>query len=136
MNVRTITYVEYQHPGSFYSEDESRAVDGRDPQRAAADAPDSAFAFAFYEVITAAVTVDREKVELRSRARRRSATYYIDGEVLDEHGVASLPGDHQILLSNMRGNGWSFVVKCRTGNFQPFDPPGDQVITRVASADR
>lgn len=133
MEARTITYVEYQHPGSFYSEDIRRIVDRRDPQRAANDAPASAFVFTFFDVVVATALVDGEEVELRSRNRCRSARYYIDAEVLDEHDVESLPGDHHILLANMRSNGWSFVVKCRSGNFQPFDPPGDQVITRSAS---
>lgn len=26
-----------------------------------------------------------------------------------------------ILASNMRANGWPTVIRCRTGNWQPFD---------------
>lgn len=49
------------------------------------------------------------------------------GESLTTEDVERLPGDHSILLSNMRGNDWERVVRTRRGNFQPVEP-GDVVI--------
>jgi hypothetical protein len=121
------TYVMYLIPGSFMPEEVSRTVDKRDTDSAAKQAPAEAFAFYFYDVIRQTVAVDGQDVTLSSRALNRSPRYYLDAVVLDADAVAALPGDHHILLSNMRANRWPRVVQCRTGNFQPLQD-GDVVL--------
>jgi hypothetical protein len=121
------TYVEYLHPGSFYPEDTTAVVTERDPARVAREAAADVFAFRFYDVARTVVTIDGEDVTLRSGAVRSSGLYYIDAEQLTSADVAALPGDHSILLANMRGNGWDPILRCRTGNFRPLED-GDVII--------
>ena len=117
----TTTNIAYQYPGSFFSEESVNPVEARNPQQHANDAPDTAFAFFYFDVVTTIVDVEGERIETSSGRRNISTTYYIDGELLTSAQVAALPGDHSILLSNMRSNGWDPIMRCRTGNFQPFE---------------
>lgn len=125
----TTTYVAYQHPGSFFSEESVKPVDARNPQQQANDAPDTAFAFFYFDIVTTVVNVEGERIETSSGRRNITKTYYIDAELLTSDQVAALPGDHSILLSNMRGNGWDPIVRCRTGNFQPFEEDKHELLT-------
>jgi len=125
----TTTYVAYQHPGSFFSEETVKPVNARNPQQQADDAPDSAFAFFYFDIVTTVVDVECERIETTSGRRNISKTYYIDAELLTSNEVAALPGDHSILLSNMRGNGWDPIVRCRTGNVQPFEADKHVLVT-------
>lgn len=127
------TYVEYLSPGSFVSEESAVPVTGRDPARIAREAPASVFAFRFYDIATTTVTVSGKQVETKSGAINATARYYIDAEKLTAADVEALPGDHKILLSNMRGNGWDPILRCRTGNFQPLED-GDVVISSETGA--
>jgi hypothetical protein len=122
------TYVRYLYPGAFFAEDSAQEVSGRDPERIAREAPEGVFAFEFYDVVTATVCIGGEDVELRSKAIHSTGRYYIDAEALDAAGVEALPGDHSILLSNMRGNRWATILLCRTGNFQPLED-GDVLVS-------
>lgn len=128
------TYVEYLHPGSFLPERTAHPVAVRDAAQAATEAPRSAFAFRFFDMVCAVAEVDGEQVRLGGNEIRRSGTYYIDAEKLTADDVAALTGDHSILLSNMRSNEWPAVVRCRTGNFQPL-LAGDEVIAGQGTRD-
>jgi hypothetical protein len=119
----TTTYAEYYLPGIFVSETSRVPVTGRDPQQAAREAPPSAFAFRFCDVVTGTLG----GTGVSSGPVNASGRYYIDAEALTIAGVEALPGDHRILLDNMRINGWDQVVLCRTGNFQPLEP-GDTIV--------
>lgn len=124
---RTTTYVTYLLPGAFLSEELTREVPSRDANEAARNAPPSAFAFTFHDVVSAVVTVEGHEYTTRSVALNISPRYYIDAEVMDADAVAALPGDHRTLLLNMQGQ-WPLVVRCRTGNFQPFED-GDRLVS-------
>lgn len=121
------TVVTYDLPGFFVPEQFSRVVDMRDPRQAAKSAPQNAYAFTFHAIVEATVLVEGQETTVRSKPINVSGRYFIDGERLNVHQVARLPGDYEVLLDNMRGNGWAHVVRCRTGNFQPFND-GDQII--------
>lgn len=125
----TTTYVAYQRPGLFFAEEYVKLVDTRNLQQQVNDAPDSAFAFFYFDIVTTVVNVEGERIETSSGRRNISNTYYIDAELLTSEQVAALPGDHSILLSNMRSNGWDPIVRCRTGNFQPFDEDKHELLT-------
>jgi hypothetical protein len=115
--MKTQTYVEYLSPGSFVAEGTVRESIDRDAKRAACEAPDHAYGFRFYE----RVIITAGDVVTRSDKRNVSGVHYVDGQLFDADAVEALPGDHEILLSNMRSNGWPQVVRCRTGGwFQPF----------------
>jgi hypothetical protein len=123
------TYVAYLHPGSFLLEESVKPVDARNPQQQANDAPESAFAFFYFDIVSATVSVQGEPIGTSSDRLNISKTYYIDAKLLTSDEVAALPGDHNILLSNMRCNGWDPIVLCRTGNFQPFAENDHELLT-------
>ena len=125
------TYVEYAVPGILVSETSSRAVESRSIRDAVSAAPASAFCFKFYDRLTEVVTAFGEPKELHKRVDE-SPLYYIGGTVMDAAEVARLPGDNAILLSNMRGNGYEFVIQCRTGNFLPFYLGEDVLVSAKA----
>jgi hypothetical protein len=124
----TTTYVEYLYPGSFFPEESRRPVTERDPATIAREAAPGAFAFRFYDIVTTTVTTNGPAIELRRGAVNPTGRYYIDAEKLTAADVEALPGDHRVLLANMRGNGWDPILRCRTGNFQPLED-GDVLIT-------
>jgi len=126
--VAKTTYVRYLLPGAFVPEEEVREISERDPQKAAREAPGSAFAFSFYDRLSASVDHEGRQVTLRGQTINRSGVYYIDAEELSAADVAALPGDHSILLDNMRCNRWETILRCRTGNFQPKES-GDSVVS-------
>src|SRR5262249_9742468 len=98
----TTTYVRYLLPGAFFPEESVREVADRGPQEAARNAPDGAFAFAFHD----RMSTTADGVTLRSDPLNVSGRYYINAEPLTAGDVAALPGNHSILLANMRGNRW------------------------------
>jgi hypothetical protein len=126
----TTTYVAYQHPGTFFWEESKESVDMRNPQQQANNAPDSAFAFYYFDIVTMIVDVEGERIETSSDRRNISKTYYVDAELLDYDAVSALPGDNSILLSNMRCNEWDTIVRCRTGNFQTFVPARHELLIK------
>jgi hypothetical protein len=128
--VSTITYIAYQYPGSFYPEESAEPIDMRDPQKHANEAPESAFAFFYFEVVVCIVTIDGERIKTRSDHRNTSKTYYFDAELLDRNAVSALPGDNTTLLNNMRCNDWDTLVRSRAGNFQPFEPAKHELLTK------
>ena len=134
MKPTVTTYVRSLSPGAFFPEDEAQVVSERDPATFARQAPASVFAFSFYDVASLDVDIDGQPVTLRSRAFGESGLYYIDAESLTAGDVEAMPGDHSILLSNMRGNGWATVLRCRTGNFQLLKD-GDVVISTTGAGE-
>lgn len=128
--VSTITYIVYQYPGSLCSEESTKPIDTRDPQKHANEAPESAFAFFYYDVVVCIVTIDGEHIETRSDHRNTSKTYYFNAKLLDRNAVSALPGDNTILLNNMRSNNWHTLVHCQAGNFQPFEPDKHELLTK------
>lgn len=125
----TTTYVVYKHPGSLFCEESVKPVDVRNPQQQANDAPDGAFAFFYFDEVTIIVDVEGERIETSSGRRNITGIYYINAELMTSDDVAALPGDRSTLLRNMRCNGWDPIVRCRTGNFQPFKVGKDELVT-------
>jgi hypothetical protein len=111
--------VEYQFPGVLFAETSSKRVTMRDPLEAVVMAPDESFAFRFYEV-TEAPDLGKE-FNVTSVPRNFSGWHYIDAQIFTLEDVDAMGDDFHILASNMRCNGWDRVVRCRTGNFQPFE---------------
>ena len=123
----TMHYVTYYFPGILFPEESSKPVPGRDVQAAARSAPEGAFAFTFHDTVTTTATVDGQEVALSSRPMNKTGRYYIDAQPFTADEVAALPGDHEILLSNMRANRWDTMLRCRAGNWQPL-VPGDEIV--------
>lgn len=128
MNVTITTYVEYLLPGAMFSESETKEVSNRVLWREAKQAPEQAFAFCYYEIVTAEVPLrGGELVKLSSDARNKSGRYYIGGDLFTQEEIAAMGPDFRILYSNMRSNGWNKVLKTRSGNWQLLQE-GDHIV--------
>ncbi len=125
----TRLFVEYFYPGILVNESSSQEVEARDAQKCAREIPKGAFMFRFYDVF---YMEDAETEEVLNRKRlNESKAYYVDGVALDKEGVKKEIPNNEILLSNMRANGWDKVIKTRTGNIQPLND--DCIIIKVTA---
>jgi hypothetical protein len=126
------TRVEFLLGGRFFPdpygwEVETRDVDAllSDPRMQDSLVANRAYAFSFYDVVTVTVEgvpgVEGPVITSGSRVNE-SKLHYLGGQVMDKDEVAANVPDSDTLISNMECNGWPSVIKCRTGNFQPFDP--------------
>jgi len=90
-------YVEYLYPGMLFPEESIIEVPSRDP-------------------------ADLNIQELTGKPKNRSPKYYVRGEIFSVDDLKALNNpDLRILISNMEGNDWPNVIKCHTGNYQPFE---------------
>lgn len=117
------TFVTYLLPGAFVAEETSRPVESRSVEEAVREAPEHAYAFTFWERLE----TEHAGEKLIGRPRDRSKRYYLGGEVMTVEDVRGLDGDFRTLIANMESNRWYQVIRCRTGNFQPFKD-GDRLI--------
>lgn len=128
MTTETVHYVTYYYPGIFMPEESTYRIDSRDVQAALAGASQDAFAFTFHDRVITLTDVDGREIPLESKPLNESGRYYIDAQPYTAAEVQLLDGDHEILLSNMRANGWDPILRCRTGNWQPLEP-GDEIVS-------
>lgn len=121
----------YSYPGSFFSEDTSREL--REPTLAAAiDArPDDRwFAVEIKRTPIKVFRADDGEERILSAGKPVKVGKWYVGEEFTAEEVEALDGDHHILVSNMRGNGWATVCRTRLGNWQPVEQ-GDHVLADV-----
>lgn len=119
------------YPGSFVSETDERPVSATEiPEQIASQLHFSAFAFAFKTVLRADPIDDGRggTLEVLPRKLSESGRYYPDGEVFTLVELEALPGDHEILISNVRRYEGQRAVRTRCGNWQPF-LPGDVIVS-------
>jgi hypothetical protein len=127
MRVDVRKWATYSSPGSFFAEETRREVPlEATPETVAVMAKSYEFAFTL-ELVTRR-SADVEGHNLSSEERQPIGGRYFIGGTIFTADQLTAPGDRR-LLSNMRANGWSRVIRCRTGNWQPFDPEKDQNIT-------
>lgn len=123
--------VRYYYPGSFMSEESTHELScfpGDRVAEAARLAPDHAYCFVLYDVDLpdpAALAALGERFTVVPKHLDETGRYYLPGaREYDVDGVQgwgeSTGEDVAILVSNMRGNGWSRVVRTRKGNWQPL----------------
>lgn len=110
-------YAEYYMPGSFFNEECSRELSDRSVDAAVARAPESAFAFVLYDKADN-LPDDTDEYRIVAKRQNVSKRHYLGGKL---HNVAEVEAlGHDILVSNMRANGWDPVIQTRMGNWQPF----------------
>lgn len=115
--------IEAESPGTFFSEESGHDVAEGTIEAALAVLPKSAFRFRFYDALRSEVDVEGEPQVVR-KTENPSAWHYVGGEILTARGVAMMeevPGEHGILLSNMRANGWDRVILTPKGNWHPWE---------------
>jgi hypothetical protein len=114
----TAFYVEFLFAGSFVDEKSIQPIESC--ELSDLTLPKYAFGFQFYKRTEA--EVDGEK--LIGQMRDASKLHYI-GEVFTAVDIEKLPDPNgnrfDILLSNMRANGWPKVVRTSAGNFKPLE---------------
>lgn len=126
----TITFIEFFYPGSLFSESSDRQVKNRDkPKRI----PKNAYSYRFYDKVK--ITIEGEDAWTKDevfwrKAKNFSGQHFIDGEKFTLVQLKKKYGkddNYAILISNMKCNRWKHVVKCKTGNWQPFEK-GDKIV--------
>jgi hypothetical protein len=125
-NERVIEYVEYLEPGSFFPEEYVEEVQGRTLQQLAEKAKPRVFCFTTYKVTVGEVTLGGKSQKVTSNAFDKSKCVYIDGNVYTLAELKEQFPENEILISNMEGNRWDRIIRCRTGNWQPFEK-GDKL---------
>lgn len=117
MNIVRQTYIEFESPGSLYSEKSTRPVESRDPSKL--NIPKGVFAFTFFDIISAIVAVDGMSVKLKSDRLNVSGKHFYGGTVYTLSELRrEFPGD-RTLIANIEDYG-AKAIQCRTGNWQPF----------------
>lgn len=106
-------YVTFLIPGSFFPNEQTEEIFSRNQ---VLDIPDNCFAYQFF---------DREEVEqdgelLVGNKKNVSGRFYL-GKTMTAQEIEAEGGHNQILLANMKINGWDKVVKTRMGNYQPIE---------------
>lgn len=113
-------YVEYYFAGSFFIESSIKPTKDRNVKNL--KVPDEAFGFQFFDIIETTKTKNGKKITSKSNPLNASPIYYYGGEIMTiaEVRKKKIPNAHTI-ISNMKANNWSKVIKCRTGNIRSFD---------------
>lgn len=119
--------VEYLHPGAFLPERSTRELERWYGDHTAGltlcfpealeHMPDSAFAFRLYSVEEAPDL--GPDFHVTAVAKYHGGRFYVDAVAFTQEDVEALGVEYEVLLSNMEANGWDWVLKCRTGNWQP-----------------
>lgn len=125
LDSKKITKLVFLFPGSLFAEEDSRDVKDRSRPK---NIPKGAFAYYFYDIDVAEVEIAGKPQRVVSPATNESGRFYIGGEIYTLAQVKKLKGDYEALISNMETNDYPRVIKCRTGNWQPFYPDKDQVV--------
>jgi len=121
MKATTRHYIDFTQVEGFFHGCEVRQVETRDIGGVKdSDWPERAFCFKFFD---RTVTTTEDGEELLGKPKNYSSVYYHKGAKLlnaeDIRNGAMGDGDHEILLSNMKGNDWNQVVLTKFGNCQP-----------------
>jgi hypothetical protein len=133
-------WAKYLLPGSFFSEDQAKELSDRSIDAALVRAPGNAFAFKLYDTAVADFEFDAGLFRVFPIPQNESATYYIGGEVFTPDELRQLavqegdPHKYDVLIANVEGNRWGRAIRCRTGNWQPFEEGDVLVEAATASA--
>lgn len=126
MSTRTVSYVTFFIPGSFYNEETRVPISSWSIEEAKAKLASAhrwTFGFQFSKVIESDPVPDGQGGFIRVQGKMvdTSGMYYVGGQVRDIVSVlqANIP-EEDILRDNMRAN-WAAIVKTSQGNSQPFN---------------
>lgn len=104
-------------PGTLFPEEYTKPLTAHDPQEALALANEYVYCFMLYDTEEIPTDLGPE-FKITAVPKNRSSRYYIGGELFTHDEVVALGVD--TVAANMRGNNWDTVIRCRTGNWQPF----------------
>lgn len=110
-------YITFYMPGAFYPEDHTEEVESRDMPNSI---PSTAFAFEFFD----RTVVDVDGEQLKGRVKNISGRYYIDALLYKVSEVKAMDMDERqktnLIFAATNNSDCGLVVKCKTGNWQPF----------------
>ena len=104
----------------FVSESEVKEISKRKVDKI--ELPQGSYGFKFYDM----EVVNKDSEILQGKRKNISNIYY-KGEVYILEDVRRSFPNEDILISNMKCNGWGKVIKTCCGNFLPFRK-GDKII--------
>ncbi len=115
-------------------QEDVREVDDRNVHRDAVQAPGRAMAFYYADVAFGETTINGETVTLHSNPFNQSKTYYIDGEAYAVDDIVLNRKYHseeseEETKHYLKKMGYEFAIHCRQGNWEPFNPAVDEVVT-------
>ena len=119
MNHVRKTYIKFLYQGSIYSESSTREVKSRDVSKV--KVPKNAFGFEFFDILSVVVDADGKKIQLKSKRINASPMHYYGGKL---YAVAELEREfpnERILISNIKASDNQKAIRCRTGNWWPFE---------------
>lgn len=114
-------YVEFQFPGSFFAESSIK------PYKKGMKVPQGAFGYLLFSQAEA----KGHGETLVGKPVYEKARYFAKGSevITAKEAPRKLKGEkYEILLSNIKNNGYAAVVRTNRGNFQPFSPKVDKVL--------
>lgn len=109
-------YVRFFYPGALFIEYENKEIQGRSIELN--KVPKNVYGYFLYDII--------EPKNKKPYVRKRSPMVYF-GKPYTLEEIENLFPDLNILIHNIKNNGYKGAVKCRTGNWQPLNK-GDIVI--------
>ena len=119
MNYIRKTYIEFLYPGVMFSESLEKEVKARDVSKV--KVPENAFGFRFFDIISVVVNANGKNVKLTSERINLSPMHYYGGKLYTVTEIKRYFPNKRILISNIEGNGYTRAIRCRTGNWQPFE---------------
>ena len=113
-------YVIFYYPGSLMNEEEIKLISDR---RNKIEIPQGSFGYRFFD--RTEVVLDGE--ELTGKPKNYSCMHYLGRKMSLAEVKKELPNE-KILIRNMEGSNYKYMVKTIRGNFQPFKK-GDKIIS-------
>lgn len=114
MAVKT-TYIEFYYRGAIFAETSVKEVASRDTK--GVDVPEGSYGFRYFDMMS----TEEGGVKMTSGRLNISPIHYYGGRIMTLDEVRREMSDAHILISNIENNGYTRVIRCRTGNFVPFE---------------
>jgi hypothetical protein len=113
------TFVEFAFPGESLHTNSAEEVKSRDVSKV--KVPVGAYGFKFFDVIAKQARINGRVVETESRRMSESPTYFCGGRLYSMKDVRRGIPNGDVLITIMRANDCTKVIKTRAGNICLFD---------------
>jgi hypothetical protein len=132
-------WAKYYLSDSFFAGDQAVELSDRSVDAAVARAPEYAFAFVLYDTAVPAFEFDASLFRVVPIPQNYSAKHYLGGVIYTCDGLRALaveegePGKYRRLISNVTNYSATGdpvegrAIRCRPGNWQPFED-GDVLV--------
>ncbi len=111
-------HIEFYFLGAPGTTRDSQRIDSRDLSKITV--PVGAFGFTFYDILQATVKHEGDTAFLISGKTNESPMHYYGGKVYTIDEFKELFPEEETIIRNAIDNEWKGIIKCRTGNSEPF----------------